>query len=205
MFRFARSVRRALRLLMATTVSACFPIPVDIPTRPGEFDARTLEGEWFVAATNFPMWLAGDRCDPRFLYSNLRQKDGLVVMDDTVSYLRQEKTERQTIEGFDTQDPSQPAHFTWRGAGILMLFTSEWYVAHHNEASRYAIIYFTETLATPAGVDVITREPQPSAELIAEANDFIQKDAFLRAQAQGLVWLRSASKEPTQGQGCGKR
>jgi hypothetical protein len=182
-------VGRGAAFVACLLTGQCFPIPIDVPTRPVTFDARRLEGEWFVVATNFPMWLEGDKKDPRFRYSSFREVDGRVVMDDEVSYLEDGSSERQTIEGLDTQDPSIPAHFTWRGKGFLALFTSEWYVAHDDPDLRFAIIYFTETPATPAGVDVITRNATPSPAVVQAATTMIQSDAFLSEAARGMVWI----------------
>jgi hypothetical protein len=184
-------VLSALLAASCVAMNACFPGRIEVPWRPSVFDARRLEGEWFVAATNFPMWLAGDRCDPRFRYARIADVDGNPAMDDEVSYVAPGATERETIDGVDVQNQDNPARFTWRGDGVLALFTSEWFVAYASPTGELAIIYFTATPATPAGVDVVTRAPVVSPELVATAEQVIAHDAFLQENARGLVWLGS--------------
>lgn len=184
--------RAFLLTSLLVLLTGCFPLPVDVPSSPRTLDARTLGGDWYVAATNFPMWLDGGRCHPRFRYSNFADVDGDITMDDEVSYLEPGERERGTITGFDTQDASKLAHFTWRGDGLLALFTSEWTVAHMSPDGSFAIIFFTETPATPSGVDVITRDAHPSPDIMRAATKVLQGDAFLRQHARGLVQLRPA-------------
>src|SRR5262249_15929809 len=115
-------VRGALALL-ANALGGCGgSLPPDVP-RPPALHAPPLDGEWQVLGSNFPMWLDGTKTEPTFMYRSYRDGDR-VRMSDTVLY--RVKGERKTIVGVDTQDPSWPAHFTWRGKGILGLFSSDW-------------------------------------------------------------------------------
>lgn len=193
----------AMLVVSSVATTSCFPGRVEVPWRPDVFDARRLEGEWFVAATNFPMWLDGEKCDPRFRYRRVDDVDGNHAMDDEVSYLAPGATERGSIDGIDVQNQDNPARFTWRGDGILALFTSEWFVAYASPAGEMAIIYFTETPATPAGVDVITRDPMVSPEVRAAAEQVIRTDAFLAKNAAGLVWL--GADDPRVPAACRRR
>lgn len=135
------------------------------------------------------MWLDGTKRDPRFQYAVLPDSSDGARLSDEVSYEDAASGERETIDGIDTQDPSVPAHFTWRGAGILMLFTSEWYVAAMAPDRSWAIIYFTETPATPEGVDIIARSRALPPAAMQSALDLIRDDPFLREKARGLVHL----------------
>lgn len=142
-----------------------------------------LVGRWHVLATNFPMWLKGDKTQPTFEYAKLA--DGR--LDDTVAYLKAGK--RHTIRGIDTQHTGAPTYFTWRGRGWLKLFTSHWAVdAIDPLAGQWAVISFSKTLATPEGVDVIAREV--SAEAVEKARAVIDADPVLAAKARGLTPLR---------------
>ncbi len=187
--------RRAFALLAGAFASGCFPMPVKIAREPQVLDAKRLVGEWYVSATNFPMWIEGDRKEPRFRYSNVETRNGIVTMHDEISIAGESPEQRVTmLQGTNLQDPDQEAHFTWRGGGLLHLVTSEWYVARLSDDATVALIFFTETIATPAGVDVITREANPGAEVMRLAERWIAEDGFLREQAQGLVWLRAAER-----------
>lgn len=175
--------------MVALVASSCFPLPVEVPSAPRTVRVHELEGTWHVVSTNFPMWLDGTKRDPRFTYGLLPDSNEGARLSDEVSYQDVETGARETIEGIDTQDPSVPAHFTWRGDGILMLFTSEWYVAAIAPDRSWAIIYFTETPATPEGVDIIARTPWLPPAAKQSALDVLRSDPFLREKARGLVHL----------------
>lgn len=125
-------------------------------------DRTQLAGRWHIQITNFPMWLAGTKRRPSLEYGLL---DGDPRLSDTVTYVTARGARKQ-IAGYDAQDPGHGAHFTWRGKGLLSLLSSDWYVVHLDAAAGVAAIYFTRTLFTPAGVDVIARaEEAPAAAL----------------------------------------
>ncbi len=132
------------------------------------------------------MWLDGTRTSPTFTYSELVRRDGRVEMRDVVSYQR--NGQRETIEGLDVQHATTPCHFTWSGRGFLAAFTSEWDVVFLDEPHGLAIITFSPTLATPAGLDVISREPL-SDEAWKEALAEIDRTPELKAMAVGLTRL----------------
>lgn len=194
-----RSPRRGLRRIAADVVVAalalvtggCGALPPDVP-RTGAFDARRLQGGWHVLATNFPMWLTGEKQDPIFLYRLLTPPGELAELDDTVAYT--ESGRRETIEGTDTQDPNMPSHFTWRGKGLLAAFASDWVIVASAPDDRWMVLYFTKTIATPEGVDVIARTPVLSAEERAAVVRLLASDTFLKEKARGVVWLGEGVK-----------
>ena len=53
----------------------------------------------------------------------------------------------------------------------------------------WLILFFTPTLATPAGVDIISRTPTLAPDAKAQALRVIAESPFLRERAQGLTWL----------------
>lgn len=164
--------RAVLALLFFSSCAAVTPLR--LPVTPASLDARELEGTWHVVATTFPMWLDGKKTSPRFAYSKVRSEDGVVRMDDLVSYVEDGKP--GSIEGVDTQG-EVPTHFTWRGKGLLALFKSEWDVVFVSEDRSWAIITFSKTIATPEGMDVISR----TRELPREALQVVEKyDALKR-------------------------
>jgi lipocalin len=142
---------------LALLSSACATTPLRVADTPAALPAEALVGTWHVVATTFPMWLEGRRTQPTFTYSNTRAEQGVTRFDDTVGYL--ENGAPSTIDGVDTQHPSTPTHFTWRGRGLLALVSSEWDVVLLDADARWAVIAFTPTLFTPAGLDVIARSP----------------------------------------------
>src|SRR4051812_34495756 len=106
-----------------------------------------LEGTWHVIATNFPMWLKGDKTNPRFIYS--AERNGR--FDDTVEYEQHGRTKQ--ILGVDTIEA--PNKFVWRGKGWLRFFTSRWEIV--SVSDQALALKFSKTLFTPAGFDIIAR------------------------------------------------
>jgi lipocalin len=165
--------------VLALLLTSCAAVtPLRLPVTPTALDARELEGTWHVVATTFPMWLDGKKTAPRFTYSNVRTDDGVTQMDDLVSYV--EDGTPGSIEGVDTQG-EVPTHFTWRGKGLLALFKSEWDVVFVSADRSWAIITFSKTLATPEGMDVISRTPEfPNEALrVIEAHEALKRLAPL--------------------------
>ncbi|MBD2702196.1 hypothetical protein IC229_16205 [Spirosoma sp. BT702] len=114
-----------------------------------------LLGTWFICSTNFPMWLKGDKLNPTFTYSRTDEKADTNVLLDEVKYLKNGKT--KTLTGYDYQDTSDSAAFVWRGKGLLSLLRSRWNVALVDPNGQWAVIWFSKTLFTPEGVDIISR------------------------------------------------
>lgn len=119
-----------------------------------------LAGTWHIHYTNFPMWLKGDKLHPTFNYiiADKKSKQGLT---DIVRYQKNGKTKE--IVGFDTPMNAENTQFKWRGKGLLWMFSSKWEVKYYDETLEWALIYFSKTIATPEGYDVITRKPQLDA------------------------------------------
>jgi hypothetical protein len=169
------------RPLLVLLLSGCAAVtPLRLPVTPTSLDARELEGTWHVVGSTFPMWLDGKKTEPRFTYSNVRTEDGVTRMDDLVSSIDDGKP--ATIEGIDTQGQT-PTHFTWRGKGLLSLFKSEWDVVFLSADRSWAIITFSKTLATPEGMDVISRTKAMSDDAWNEALQVIDEHEALERLA----------------------
>lgn len=166
---------------------ACAAVPLQVATAPKTLRAEALEGTWHVVATNFPMWLDGARTRPTFSYANVRTDEGEVKFDDTVGYV--ERGAPGAIVGVDTQHRERSAHFTWRGRGVLALFTSDWDVVALDEQGQWAVIAFTPTLFTPAGVDIIARAPALDEPTLQQVRALIAADPVLAPLAHGLTTL----------------
>lgn len=121
-----------------------------------KYSKSLLEGKWYVAATNFSMWLDAKNTDPNFNYTNFREKNGKLLFDDCVMYFKN-KSPKQ-IKGRDKQKKSDELKFVWRGKGFLALFKSKWRVIASDKEGRWIAIYSTKTLVSPDGVDIIARK-----------------------------------------------
>ena len=185
--------RLALSVLALGVLSlGCASPRPNVPRPTGALDPRRLAGTWYVLESNFPMWADGKKTDPAFRYGILEGEDG-VRLDDRVSY--REGGREASIDGIDTPDPRDSSHFTWRGKGLLRLFSSEWYVTLLAPDASWAVIYFSSTIATPEGVDVIARTPSLPAGTMEMIRRAIAEDPALRAKAKGLAPVRRSRIE----------
>lgn len=162
----------------------CAPVRPDLPRPAGEIRVAALEGRWTVLESSFPMWLDGKKTDPAFEYKALDGGEGKTLLDDRVTYL--EKGKPGSIEGIDTPDPEDPTHLVWRGKGILKLFTSHWYLVLGGASEGWAVIYFSSTIATPEGVDIIARGASLPVETLERIHAAIAAHPVLREKAKGL-------------------
>jgi len=149
------------------------------------FFLHQLIGTWFIIGTNFPMWLKGDKLSPSFTYTLTGRKG---VLYDEVSYLKKGRT--KVIRGYDTQDAADESAFTWRGKGLLFIAKSKWKVRLMDEKAGWAVIWFSKTLFTPEGVDIICRDRNPTPQLIEEIKNKMLGDELLKNYVQRIVILK---------------
>jgi hypothetical protein len=190
-------MRRALfglSLILATLSVGCFPVPIKLESSPTTFDAKALDGVWYVVATNFPMWVGSTKQNPTFKYTLRPDNSEARELDDIVWWIDGGKSD--TYVGIDEQDTGDPVHFTWRGSGKLFLFSSEWYLAKIADDGAWAIVFYPATIASADGVDIIARRPDLPAARIAEARAVIASDPLLRIKGAGVVELRRTDIHP---------
>ncbi len=119
---------------------------------------QVLPGRWTVKATNFPMWLSGERRDPAFEYVMLRA-DPLVLADEVTYTEADGKT--KSIRGVDRWNG---IGFTWKMNGLRGNFVkSRWEVAGIRQG--LVVLRFEKSMVSPAGVDVIVAEGLDASEL----------------------------------------
>ena len=154
---------------------------------PSALDERTtadlLPGTWFIAATNFPMWLSGERREPRFNYE-LLSTDPLVLGDE-VSYLTAEG-EPKTIIGNDTWKHDE---FVWRGKSLLKPFSSRWHIAGAADDGSVLVIRFEPSWATPGGIDIVVREGTSHPELRKAVARGSEEFGLSPEEFASLTWI----------------
>ena len=148
--------------------------------------AALLPGTWRVGATNFAMWLAGDRLRLKFRY-DLVSVDPL-VLDDVVSYTTGDGVEK-TIVGVDRL---RTDGFVWRGKRLHSLVTTHWSVIGATEDSNILVIRFAKSRATPAGVDVLVREGTDSHAFRIEVAALAESLGLTHGEFASLTWLELA-------------
>lgn len=148
--------------------------------QPFHLELSKLEGAWHVLATNFPMWLKGNRRAPTLNYSITEKKAQKVLLDE-VKFLKNGKP--KSIVGYDYFDDSSHTKFTWQGKGLLCLFKSKWHIALMGKNHEWAVIIFQKTLFTPAGIDLISKSPNLDAALLKKIIDLIVRKGWLEGSA----------------------
>ena len=144
--------------------------------------AERLPGRWRIVATNFPMWLKGDKVDPVIEYG--LQSDAPLTLSDKVEYVDELRGDRN-IEGVDRSTGDDG--FVWRGAGILKLLRSRWSVIGIDD--DVMAIRFARSLVTPAGVDVLVRDAADLPEVRRHVAEHPELLGLTMEEFAGLSWL----------------
>ena len=100
------------------------------------------------------------------------------------------KGKTKTINGFDYLDPTNDKAFTWQGKGFLAIAKSHWEVRLMDEKNEWAVIWFSKTLFTPEGVDIISKKPKLDNALIEEIKTKMLADSVLKKHVSSLVDLK---------------
>ncbi|MES2092202.1 MAG: hypothetical protein V4531_00085 [Actinomycetota bacterium] len=148
--------------------------------------AALLPGTWRIGATNFPVWLRGDRLRPRFRY-DLKSADPL-IFHDVVTYTTGEGAQK-SIEGIDR---FRTDGFVWRGTGLFSVVTSRWSVAGASEDSNILVIRFAKSVLAPAGVDVVVREGTDSHAFRTAVAGNSDALGLTHGEFASLSWLELA-------------
>ena len=129
---------------------------------------RTAPGFVAVVATNFPMWLKGDRREPTITYEVLGTDP--LVLSDVVAYRALDGSHKSIVGS----DRWRHGGFKWRGAGRWRPFVSHWAVTGASEDGTVLALHFSRSLVTPAGIDILVRDGSDWPEvraMIARATD----------------------------------
>jgi hypothetical protein len=133
------------------------------------------------------MWLKGDKLDPTFTYSTTKKNASVPVLLDEVNYRKKGKL--KTLTGYDCQDKNDSSAFVWRGKGLLGLVRSSWRVALLDTNGQWAVIWFSKTLFTPEGVDIIARQSNLPPEQIEQIKVQMAVDPLLSKHLPTLQHL----------------
>jgi hypothetical protein len=145
--------------------------------------AQLLPGTWRIGATNFPLWLRGDRQNPSFSYELKREHP--LVLRDTVSWTTPEG-ERKNLVGTDRQRGNA---FVWRGRGAFALLASRWSICGASADGTILGLRFSKSIATPAGVDIIVRQGTPAQALRATVSASSSLLGLENEEFASLTWL----------------
>ncbi|CAN5298844.1 hypothetical protein BH11ACT4_BH11ACT4_10230 [soil metagenome] len=150
--------------------------------------ARVLPGSWTIAATNFPMWLNGERQSPRFSYELVSENP--LVLSDVVSFVTAEGEEKH-IAGQDTLVRDE---FRRRGKRVQRFLVSRWMVSGVSDDGAIAVIHFSQSLAMPSGIDIVVREGAEVPEVRATIARATEEFGLSPEEFGSLTWLETAAK-----------
>lgn len=146
-----------------------------------------LPGTWHLHYSTFPMWQKEGIHNVTFNYTVLPGQGQPILLDE-VRYLKEER--HKCVTGYDYPERTDSSAFTWRGKGLLKLFSSKWRVEWMSEDKNAIIISFEKTLMTPAGLDILSRYPAASGSLLAEAMTVIAARRSLQDISAHLLPVR---------------
>ena len=132
------------------------------------------------------MWLDGTKTNPTFNYT-ITKKNGKTFLIDEVKYIKNKKT--KTINGFDYLNPNNDKAFTWQGKGFLAIAKSHWEIKLIDEKNEWAVIWFSKTLFTPEGVDIISKNSKLDKSIIEEIKTKMLADCVLKKHVNSLIEL----------------
>lgn len=161
------------------------------------FDAAALEGTWFIVASDQPTWISGEKSSPALHYKVTGAEEGRATLEDRVTFV--ESGAPSELRGRDTQEAEGALSFTWRGTGALSLVSTSWRVMHVAPDKSWAITFYEKTIATPAGVAIISRTPALTAPALAEARAFLVDHSTLSAHVEGLREVSQSETTPSSG------
>src|ERR1043165_818286 len=148
---------------------------------------QLLSGTWFIISHNFPMWTDGSKSNPAFNYT-ISVRKGKTVLLDEVKYEKKGKT--KVIRGFDYQHADNEKAFTWKGKGLLAIAKSEWEIRLLDEQNEWAVIWFSKTLFTPEGVDIISRKKEMDESTLEIIRNRMLSDSLLKKHIGNLARLK---------------
>ena len=156
-----------------------------MPLVPLEFDpAQLLPGTWRINATNFAMWLAGDRLEPRFTFEILGTQP--LTLAENVIYTTAEGEEKHILG----TDKWSNGEFTWRGKGLLAWGKSRWSVIGMSTDATVVVLRFQRGRSARGDIDIIVRDGVTRPELRTFIAHNAEKFGLTAEDFASLTWLR---------------
>lgn len=156
-----------------------------MPLVPLEFDpAQLLPGTWRINATNFALWLAGDRLEPRLTFEIVGTQP--LTLSEDVTYTTTEGDEKHIL-GTDRWSNGE---FTWRGKGLLSWGKSRWSVIGMSKDAAVVVIRFHGSRNAAERIDILVRDGITRPELRTFIAHNAEKFGLSAEDFASLTWLR---------------
>ncbi len=141
-------------------------------------------GKWYVVATNYNFWKSKSRTHPVINLDLLNEGSGRTFLS-CVTY--KWRGFARTIAGYEKQDKSVAGRFVWQGKGLLSIIKNEWFLITVADDYSWAFTYFPKSnIGTPEGVDVLSRSPEMSEDLLQKIIAQVREDDFMKAKTEGI-------------------
>lgn len=144
-------------------------------------DLDAFSGKWFIVHTNLGYWK--DKSNPAVVYNPL----GAGKMRDELQYLDRRGL-AQKLVGMDRLIDQGGSSFHWVAQPWYLSFVnSAWGVIDHDQAyAQWAVTYFSQTIFTPAGMDIYSRTPSLDNKLYRSILEKVSRVQFLEEHIAGL-------------------
>lgn len=147
-------------------------------------DNQKFAGKWYVVATNYSFWKNKSRTNPVINLDLLNDGSGRTFLS-RVTY--KWRGFARTIAGFETQDKTTAGRYVWQGKGLLSVIKNEWYLIAVANDYSWAFTYFPKSnVGTPEGIDILSRNPDMSEELMQKIIAQVCEDEFMRGKTEGI-------------------
>jgi hypothetical protein len=128
------------------------------------YASSLMQGRWYIAATNFKLWLNGKYSGPGNNYTNFRIKNNKLRFDDLLIFYSGEKENH--LKGKLVQKNENKPDFVWRGKGLFFWMKSKWRIVASDTEGQWIVLYSTKTATSPEGMDILSRNKKmPEKEI----------------------------------------
>jgi lipocalin len=148
---------------------------------------KHLEGKWYIIESTLKFWKNPSRSLPSITYT---VNSGKFL--DEICFL--ENGQECTIKAYDHFVDKSKLEFAHQLKGWRGLFKTKWRVEYFATDHSWAIISFEKSVFDTAGLEIISRSPNLSDELLHEIHSKIQDRGYLKSYIPRLENLVSHSK-----------
>lgn len=145
--------------------------------------ADLLPGTWVIAATNLPVWLTGERAEPRLTYDLVSREP--LVLSHGVSFIAGEEDPKPEV----WQDTFRDEQFVRRGKGLQRIVPSRWEVAGWGADGAVLALRYFAALRAPSGLDIVVRDSAQIAEIRALVARSTEEFGLSPEEFGSLTWF----------------
>jgi hypothetical protein len=150
----------------------------------GNAAPEKFAGKWYVVATNYNFWKNESRTNPVINLELLNIPHGRTFVS-RVTY--KWRGFNRTITGYESKDNSNPGRYVWQGKGLLSVIKNEWYLIAVADDYSWAFTFFPKSnVGTPEGIDILSRTPDMSDELMQKIIAQVREDEFMKEKTEGI-------------------